>query len=132
MLKRLGKLARRKSLLTSTELFKLSYVIQAEFGQQLTLQQPSLWNTTASSSEISNDKLLENEAAKLSLSVDDKTVRDNIVSLNVFKGPDAALIKFYNFALENAGYTSKEFEEEIRAETARNILSQSILSGNYQ
>ena len=36
----------------------------------------------------------------------------------------------YNYALENAGYTSAEFEEEIRAETARNILSQSILSGN--
>ena len=36
----------------------------------------------------------------------------------------------YKYALENAGYTSTEFEEEIRAETARNILSQSILSGN--
>ena len=77
------------------------------------------------------DKLLENEASKLSLSVDDKTVRDNIVSLNVFKGPDGNFSQdAYNFGLENAGYTSTEFEEEIRAETARNILSQSILSGN--
>ena len=77
------------------------------------------------------DKLLENEASKLSISVDDKTVRNSIISLNAFKGPDGNFNQdAYNFALENAGYTSTEFEEEIRAEKARNILSQSILSGN--
>ncbi len=77
------------------------------------------------------DKLLENEASKLSISVDDKTVRNNIISLNAFKGPDGNFNQeAYTYALENAGYTSTEFEEEIRAETARNILSQSILSGN--
>ena len=103
-----------------------------QFGQQLTLQQLQAFGIQQQVlARLITDKLLENEASKLSLSVDDRTVRDNIVSLNVFKGPDGNFNQdAYNFALENAGYTSTEFEEEIRAETARNILSQSILSGN--
>ena len=103
-----------------------------QFGQQLTLQQLQAFGIQQQVlARLVTDKLLENEASKLSLSVDDKTVRDNIVSLNVFKGPDGSFNQdAYNYALENAGYTSTEFEEEIRAETARNILSQSILSGN--
>jgi len=103
-----------------------------QFGQQLTLQQLQAFGIQQQVlARLVTDKLLENEASKLLLSVDDKTVRDNIVSLNVFKGPDGSFNQdAYNFALENAGYTSTEFEEEIRAETARNILSQSILSGN--
>ena len=103
-----------------------------QFGQPLTLQQLQAFGIQQQVlARLVTDKLLENEASKLSLSVDDKTVRDNIVSLNVFKGPDGNFNQdAYNFALENAGYTSTEFEEEIRAETARNILSQSILSGN--
>lgn len=103
-----------------------------QFGQQLTLQQLQAFGIQERVlSRLVTDKLLENEATKLSLSVDDNTVRDNIISLNAFKGPDGAFNQdAYNYALENAGYTSAEFEEEIRAETARNILSQSILSGN--
>ena len=103
-----------------------------QFGQQLTLQQLQAFGIQQRVlARLVTDKLLENEAYKLSLSVDDKTVRDKIVSLNAFKGPDGSFNQdAYNFTLENAGYTSAEFEEEIRAETARNILSQSILSGN--
>ena len=103
-----------------------------QFGQQLTLQQLQAFGIQQRVlARLVTDKLLENEASKLSLSVDDKTVRDNIISLNAFKGPDGNFNQdAYNYALENAGYTSTEFEEEIRAETARNILSQSILSGN--
>jgi len=103
-----------------------------QFGQQLTLQQLQVFGIQQRVlARLVTDKLLENEASKLSLSVDDKSVRDNIVTLNAFKGPDGTFSQdAYNYALENAGYTSAEFEEEIRAETARNILSQSILSGN--
>ena len=103
-----------------------------QFGQQLTLQQLQAFGVQQRVlARWVTDKLLENEAYKLSLSVDDKTVRDKIVSLNAFKGPDGNFNQdAYNYTLENAGYTSAEFEEEIRAETARNILSQSILSGN--
>ena len=103
-----------------------------QFGQQLTLQQLQAFGIQQRVlSRLVTDKLLENEATKLSLSVDDNSVRNNIISLNAFKGPDGAFNQdAYNYALENAGYTSAEFEEEIRAETARNILSQSILSGN--
>ena len=103
-----------------------------QFGQQLTLQQLQAFGIQQRVlARLVTDKLLENEASKLSLSVDDKTVRDKIVSLNAFKGPDGSFNQdAYNYTLENAGYTLAEFEEEIRAETARNILSQSILLGN--
>ena len=103
-----------------------------QFGQQLTLQQLQAFGIQQRVlARLVTDKLLENEALKLSISVDDKTVRNSIISLNAFKGPDGNFNQdAYNFTLENAGYTSTEFEEEIRAEKARNILSQSILSGN--
>ena len=103
-----------------------------QFGQQLTFQQIQAFGIQQQVlARLVTDKLLENEALKLSLSVDDKTVKDNIVSLNAFKGPDGSFNQdAYNFTLENAGYETAEFEEEIRAETARNILSQAILSGN--
>ena len=103
-----------------------------QFGQQLTLQQLQAFGIQQRVlARLVTDKLLENEASKLSISVDDKTVRNSIISLNAFKGPDGNFNQdAYNFTLENAGYTSKEFEEEIRAEKARNILSQSILAGN--
>ena len=103
-----------------------------QFGQQLTLQQLQAFGIQQRVlARLVTDKLLENEASKLSISVDDKTVRNSIISLNAFKGPDGNFDQdAYNFTLENAGYTSKEFEEEIRAEKARNILSQSILAGN--
>ena len=103
-----------------------------QFGQQLTLQQLQAFGIQQRVlARLVTDKLLENEASKLSISVDDKTVRNSIISLNSFKGPDGNFNQeAYNFALENAGYTSTEFEEEIRAEKARNILSQSILAGN--
>ena len=103
-----------------------------QFGQQLNLQQLQAFGIQQRVlARLVTDKLLENEASKLLISVDDKTVRNIIVSPNAFKGPDGNFNQdAYNFALENAGYTSTEFEEEIRAETARNILSQSILSGN--
>ena len=103
-----------------------------QFGQQLTFQQLQAFGIQQRVlARIVTDKLLENEALKLSLSVNDKTVRDNIVSLSAFKGPDGSFNQdAYNFALETAGYAKAEFEEEIRAETARNILSQGILSGN--
>ena len=103
-----------------------------QFGQQLTLQQLQAFGIQQRVlARLVTDKLLENEALKLSISVDDKTVRNSIISLTAFKGPDGNFNQeAYNFALENAGYTSTEFEEEIRAEKARNILSQSILSGN--
>ena len=102
-----------------------------QFGQQLSLQQLQAFGIQQRVlARLVTDKLLENEASKLSLSVDDQTVRNNIVALNAFKGPDGSFNQdAYNYALENAGYTSAEFEEEIRAETSRNILSQSILSG---
>ena len=103
-----------------------------QFGQQLTLQQLQAFGIQQRVlARLVTDKLLENEASKLSISVDDKTVRNSIISLNAFKGPDGNFNQdAYNFTLENAGYTSTEFEEEIRAEKARNILSQSILAGN--
>ena len=103
-----------------------------QFGQQLTFQQLQAFGIQQTVlARLVTDKLLENEASKLSISVSDETVRNNIISLNAFKGPDGNFNQeAYNFALENAGYTSTEFEEEIRAETARKILSQSILSGN--
>jgi len=73
---------------------------------------------------------LENETDRLGISVGDGTLRDEIVSIEGFRGLDGEFDRdAYSFALEQAGLNEAEFEENIRAETASTLLQAAILSG---
>ncbi len=72
----------------------------------------------------------DNETARLGLSVGDETVSTQVTGIQAFQGSDGSFDRqAYAFSLENAGLTVAEFEDQIRADTARNIVQAAIVGG---
>lgn len=72
----------------------------------------------------------DNEARNMGLSVGDENLRDEILSMQQFRGLDGNFDRdAYRFGLENAGLTEGQFEEDVRADTARSILQASVIAG---
>lgn len=73
---------------------------------------------------------LDNEAARLGLSVGDGVVRDEIVNNPAFRGLDGRFDRTaYEFALSQAGFSVAQFETALREESARGLLEASIVTG---
>ena len=73
---------------------------------------------------------LDNETARLGLSVGDEAVANQVRELPAFQGVDGSFDReAYQFALENAGLTIAAFEDQVRADTARNILQSAVVGG---
>lgn len=73
---------------------------------------------------------LEHETDRLGISVGDDTLRDEILSIEGFRGLDGDFDReAYRFALQQAGLNETEFEENIRAETASTLLQAAVVSG---
>ncbi len=73
---------------------------------------------------------LDNETARLGISVGDGIVADQIRGNSAFFGPDGRFDREnYRFALERLGLTEAEYENILRRETARTILQGAVLAG---
>ena len=73
---------------------------------------------------------LDNETARLGISVGDTEVARQIASIPAFQGVDGTFDRDgYTFALRSAGLNEREFERQIRSETARDILQSAVLGG---
>lgn len=73
---------------------------------------------------------LEEETRRMSVSVGDGNLHAQIVEMQQFQGLDGSFDRdSYRFALEQAGLSEAEFEEDIRAETARTLLQAAVMSG---
>ena len=73
---------------------------------------------------------LDNEAARLGLSVGDGTVLEQLSLMAAFQGVDGAFDQdSYEFALERAGLSPAEFDEIIRQDEARGIVRSSVVDG---
>ena len=72
---------------------------------------------------------LENEAMRLGISVSDETVRDEVLAIEAFQGLDGQFDReSYRFALQQEGWSEREFEDRIRMEVAREILQAGAVS----
>ncbi|MEL6648355.1 MAG: SurA N-terminal domain-containing protein, partial [Pseudomonadota bacterium] len=72
----------------------------------------------------------DHEARGMGLSIGDENLRDEILSMQQFRGIDGNFDRdAYRFGLENAGLTEGQFEEDVRADTARSILQASVIAG---
>ena len=72
---------------------------------------------------------LENEAERLGISVSDATVRDEVLAIPAFRGLDGDFSReAYRFALQQEGWSEREFEDRIRMELAREILQAGAVS----
>ncbi len=73
---------------------------------------------------------LEDETHRMGISIGDANLREQIVEIDGFKGADGSFNRdAYRFALEQAGMSEAEFENDIRAETARGLLQGAIVAG---
>lgn len=74
-----------------------------------------------------NDAALDAEAARLGVSASDETVRAQVTATPAFQGADGNFSReAYAYALERIGLRPAEFEELLRAETARELVASSI------
>ena len=102
--------------------------IGAETGQALTFAEAqAVGIDRAVLQRLLAQAALDAEAERLGLSVGDEQVREAILGIDAFQGPDGSFSRdAYSFGLDRIGLTPAEFEEEIRRETARNLLQSAV------
>jgi len=82
-------------------------------------------------SQLITARALDNEAARIGLSVGDDVVAEQLLQVAAFQGPNGTFDRdAYSFALRNQGLTESEFEEQLRDDTARTILQSALIAGN--
>ncbi len=81
-------------------------------------------------SQLITERALDHEAAEMGVSIGDENLRQQIVAIPAFQGVDGQFDREgYSFALDRAGLSEAQFEDQLRDETARTILQGALLSG---
>ncbi|KKK53903.1 hypothetical protein LCGC14_3090100, partial [marine sediment metagenome] len=104
---------------------------QQQTGQNITLAQAQAAGLDrAVLQQVVATTALEDEAKALGISVGDEEVRREVLQVPAFQGLDGRFDReTYEFALRQAGQKISEFEETIRAETARTLLQGAVVGG---
>lgn len=102
-----------------------------QFGQPVTMDQLQAFGRDAQiRAALITGAALENEAAEIGISVGDEEVAQQITGAAQFQGLNGAFDReSYAFALRQQGLTEAEFEDRLRAETARTILEGAVVGG---
>ncbi|MGI3167695.1 peptidyl-prolyl cis-trans isomerase [Pseudooceanicola sp. C21-150M6] len=105
--------------------------LQQQTGQAITMEQAQAFGLSQQvMSELITQAALDHEASQADLSVGDPVLADQLRGIAAFRGIDGQFDpESYNFALQQAGLTKNEFEEDLRSETVRAILQSAVLSG---
>ncbi|WP_424942926.1 peptidyl-prolyl cis-trans isomerase [Aliiroseovarius crassostreae] len=104
---------------------------QAQTGQQMTLSQAQAFGLDRQVlARLLASTALENETARLGISVGDEELRKRILEISAFQGVDGKFDReAYNFALDQSGLNANQFEASLRAEVARQILQAAVSNG---
>ncbi len=104
---------------------------QAQTGQPMPLTQAiALGIDRNVLARMVTSAALDNEATNIGLSVGDARVRTEILATPAFQGLDGKFSRDnYRDALRRAGMSEAEYEDKIRAETARTLLQGAIVNG---
>lgn len=104
---------------------------QQQIGEPVSMAQAQAFGLDARArSQLITQAALENEAERVGISVGDDNVQRTVTSIGAFQGPTGQFdMTAYRFALENAGQTPSEFEEEVRRDSARGILQAATAAG---
>ncbi|MCB1335913.1 MAG: SurA N-terminal domain-containing protein [Maritimibacter sp.] len=105
--------------------------IEQQFGQRLPFSQAQMFGVDQQAlSTVLSQVALENETARLGISVGDQELAGRIRDISAFAGPDGAFDRAtYDFVLQQSGLTASEFEESLRSEVARTILQDAVAGG---
>ena len=104
---------------------------QAQIGQRLTFSEAqSIGLDQAALETVINQVALENENARLGVSVGDEQLAARIRDIDAFHGLSGGFDReTYNFVLQQSGLTAREFEETLRSEVARTVLQGAVTNG---
>lgn len=102
-----------------------------QFGQQVNLSMASQFGIDQNlRQQLYASAAIDNEAAKLGISVGDTQVATALQEQPNFQGLDGKFNRqAYEFFLQRNGLTEAEYEESLRKETARALYQQSIVTG---
>ena len=105
--------------------------LAAQTGQRFTLNQAIAFGIDQSvRARLVANAALDNEAARIGLSIGDARVKAEVLASPAFQGPDGRFDRAgYAHALRRSGLNESEFENSIRVETARTILQSAIVDG---
>ncbi len=105
--------------------------LQAQTGQSFTLNQAIAFGIDQSvRARLVAEAALDNEAARIGLSIGDARVKAEVLASPAFQGPDGRFDRAgYAHTLRRSGLNETEFENSIRVETARTILQSAIVNG---
>ncbi|MFD1509744.1 SurA N-terminal domain-containing protein [Lacimonas salitolerans] len=105
--------------------------IEAETGQPLPFPQArEMGIDRAVLGRLVTGAALDNEAATLGLSIGDENLARQITQISGFQGSGGTFDRqAYQFALDRAGLTEPQFEEQLRKETARTLLQGALVRG---
>ncbi|WP_424940186.1 SurA N-terminal domain-containing protein [Aliiroseovarius sp. S253] len=115
----------------SRELQSELNAFEAQTGQRLTMQQAQAFGVDQQVlARVIAAVALEDETARLGISVGDDQLRARIVDIPAFAGVDGKFNReSYRFALEQSGLSASEFEQTLRAEVSRQILQAAVRNG---
>jgi len=81
-------------------------------------------------SEVVTERVLDNEAARMGLSVGDERVAERVLALPAFSGLSGEFDReAYRFTLEANGLSEAEFETQLREEMSRTLLQVAVIGG---
>ncbi|WP_281967377.1 peptidyl-prolyl cis-trans isomerase [Roseovarius nanhaiticus] len=81
-------------------------------------------------SRLVSQAALEDEAARMGISIGDAALGRQIMDIPGFQGVNGQFDREgYRFALERAGLSETEFEEDVRAETASTLVQGAVIAG---
>ncbi len=105
--------------------------MERQFGKRLPFAQAQMFGIDRAALEtVLAEVALENETARLGVSVGDEELAARIRDIPSFAGTDGRFDRdAYDFVLERSGLTAGEFEESLRAEVARTILQGAVTAG---
>lgn len=105
--------------------------ISAQTGQNIPLSQALAFGLDQGvRARLVTEAALDNETARIGLSVGDERVKTEVLSISAFHGVDGKFDRTtYKQSLNRAGLNEAEFENSVRVETARTLLQSAIIDG---
>lgn len=112
--------------------------LSAQTGQSVGLNQANQISQLVYGASVSDRVIqqmiaiaaLDNEARKLGISVGDAQILRQLVSTQVFQNSDGQFDRdTYRLVLQNARLKEREYEENLREETARTLLQSAVVGG---
>ena len=105
--------------------------LSAQFGQPITFAQAQAFGLDQRVLQtLITRAALDNEAAKIGISVGDATVANEITAMQAFQGTAGVFDReTYRFTLERNNLTEAQFEQGIREDAARSVLQGAVVGG---